>query len=471
MEISFVLLGSYGILFFLSRKIQLQKHHRKWKIPFYKAAAFLNGKRRQTQKGTCRQQQLQSLRTIYRLGWEEYEERKTVIFLTSLFFALCFTALLSVLFQEEGDIVSFLHRPAYGEGQKTEELDVSVAGEKTYQIPVHVQARHYSEKEAQEKVEKALAEVESAVRGENETLDEVRSDLVMPKRAQEGAVSVEWTVSPYGFVSESGKILGKAGQDGEVVKLEAALQCQDKNAVYTVFAKIFPKVMTEEEQMVQKIETAVKEQDGQDLESQQMYLPDEIEGQSLLWRKPNISAALMTCMMGIVLSIFLWNRQDQKIEKLAERRQEQLKMDYAVLIFKFRMLLGAGMTIRAAFFRIASEYEESQKRNMRWIYEEMVYACREMKSGVAEETVYEQFGQRCGQPRYVKFGRILAQHLKKGTEGLEEILEQEMRQAQEERMMTARQKGEEAATKLLLPMGMMLMIVLVILILPAFLNF
>ena len=50
-------------------------------------------------------------------------------------------------------------------------------------------------------------------------------------------------------------------------------------------------------------------------------------------------------------------------------------------------------------------------------------------------------------------------------------MEEEMRQAFEDRKSMARKLGEEAGTKLLLPMGMMLMIVMVIVIVPAFLSF
>ena len=137
---------------------------------------------------------------------------------------------------------------------------------------------------------------------------------------------------------------------------------------------------------------------------------------------------------------------------------------------KADMLLGTGMTIRAAFTRIAAEYEERPKKEICYVYEEMVHACREMESGVAEETAYEQFGQRCGQPRYLKLGRLFAQHLKKGTEGLEEILGQEMQQAQEERIELAKKKGEETGVKLLIPMGMMLIVVMAVLVIPAFLS-
>ena len=70
----------------------------------------------------------------------------------------------------------------------------------------------------------------------------------------------------------------------------------------------------------------------------------------------------------------------------------------------------------------------------------------------------------------MKLGRLFAQHLKKGTEGLEEILGQEMQQAQEERIELAKKKGEETGVKLLIPMGMMLIVVMAVLVIPAFLS-
>ena len=54
--------------------------------------------------------------------------------------------------------------------------------------------------------------------------------------------------------------------------------------------------------------------------------------------------------------------------------------------------------------------------------------------------------------------------------GLSEILESEVNDAYEERKALARKKGEEAGTKLLLPMGIMLVISMAIIIIPAFLS-
>ena len=64
----------------------------------------------------------------------------------------------------------------------------------------------------------------------------------------------------------------------------------------------------------------------------------------------------------------------------------------------------------------------------------------------------------------------MSQNLRKGTRGMTQVLKAESIQAFEERKARAKRLGEEAGTKLLLPMFLMLAIVLVIVIVPAFLS-
>lgn len=93
-----------------------------------------------------------------------------------------------------------------------------------------------------------------------------------------------------------------------------------------------------------------------------------------------------------------------------------------------------------------------------------------MQSGITEAECYEHFGKRIGLPSYVKLGALLSQNLRKGTKGLTEILAQEAMQAYEERRQFMKKQGEEISTKLLLPMSMMLIVVLTIVVVPAFLT-
>ena len=94
----------------------------------------------------------------------------------------------------------------------------------------------------------------------------------------------------------------------------------------------------------------------------------------------------------------------------------------------------------------------------------------EMEEGEGERDCYERFGNRCRLQPYLKLGALLTQNLRKGSKGLSELLRIEAVNAFEERKTLARRQGEEAGTKLLVPMFLMLAVVLVIVIVPALLS-
>ena len=142
-------------------------------------------------------------------------------------------------------------------------------------------------------------------------------------------------------------------------------------------------------------------------------------------------------------------------------------MEYASFLYKLMALLRAGLTIRGAFERLA----QSRQVREHYIDEEIRRCCNEMKSGVPEAQAYENFGRRCQLPEYIKMGTILAQNLRKGSDGLADLLEAEALRGMEERHQLARKLGEQAGTKLLFPMMLMFGVVLIILMAPALMSF
>jgi pilus assembly protein TadC len=98
----------------------------------------------------------------------------------------------------------------------------------------------------------------------------------------------------------------------------------------------------------------------------------------------------------------------------------------------------------------------------------MLYTCRELKSGVSEGNAYEHFGKRTGLQEYIRLCTLMTQNLKKGSASLVPRLREEVDKSLTERIRMGRKLGEEAATKLLVPMVMMLAVVMVMVMLPAF---
>ena len=161
--------------------------------------------------------------------------------------------------------------------------------------------------------------------------------------------------------------------------------------------------------------------------------------------------------------------QRQKEQRKKEIRQMQF--DYPQLINKFSLYIGAGMTVRRAWIQIVKEYDkEKHYLGERTVYEEMRYTMNELKNGRPESECYEAFGRRCESPVYRKFGMLLSQNLRKGTKGLTNLLQREAQEAFEERKNMAKKLGEEAGTKLMIPLFLMLAVVFVIVTVPAFLT-
>lgn len=101
----------------------------------------------------------------------------------------------------------------------------------------------------------------------------------------------------------------------------------------------------------------------------------------------------------------------------------------------------------------------------------MIITNHEILDGESERLAYQKFGERVDLGEYQRLIRILLQNLQTGSRGLCKLLEQESENALEERKALTCKLGEEAGTKMLLPLMMMLGIVIAIIMIPAMLSF
>lgn len=364
-----------------------------------------------------------------------------------------------------------LERPGYGMGDREEELTVQLEGEtQPVQMTVTVQGRKYSASQVEELLEKGRESLEQNLRGDNPSLDQVREKLNFPTALEDGAVTVEWMTMPYGMIDDNGQIIGEPDEQGSIVEIQATLTCQEQELMYETAVCVYPPVLSEQEQLWQAVEDEVERANQEGAEQEMLELPSQVEGRSITWlRQPQQLFPLLLALT-VVLPLCLWLQRDQKIRQKARERKLQMTLDYSELMWKMTMLLGAGLTIRGTFSRIAAEYKRSRTGQKRYAYEELLFTCGEMRSGVPESTAYENFGRRCDLPQYVKLGSLLSQNLKKGSKGLASMLEKEASSSMEERQNMARKLGEQAGTKLLFPMAMMFGVVLIVLMVPAFLS-
>ena len=93
-----------------------------------------------------------------------------------------------------------------------------------------------------------------------------------------------------------------------------------------------------------------------------------------------------------------------------------------------------------------------------------------MENGQNESVAYAAFGRRLSLLPYMKFSTLLVQNLKKGSDDLLKKMDMEAVDALRERREMAKKLGEEAGTKLLFPMLIMLSLVFALILIAAFQN-
>ena len=470
-------------------------------------------------KGEALSRELMELGTGKKDCVYDYYVQKISRFLMISF--ICITGLAALLFlqhrQDRQIVDGVLERPGYGEGGSDQNLLLRVGAEESEAFDVHLDARTYTSSQVKAFLKNAAASLDAMLPGENASMDEVRTPLCLPDQLEDGRVSVEYYITPGGLIDENGTVCGQPDPEGSLITVNATLTCQDKTSTYECAARVYPPILSGEEQLRQDIRNAVEEARSEDPTGTQVRLPSTVDGRKLSWSYPKDSSLTLVMILLLVLPIAFWAREDSKVHDAAKTRQAQLELDYSQLLWKLTMLLSAGLTIRGAFTRITTQYREETGRGggmpsdhsgrgggtsaghsrhrsstpaghsrhrssmpaggsgpghggKRYVYEEMLLTLREMNSGVPEASAYENFGRRCSLPMYIKLGSLLSQNLKKGSKGLTAMLEHEAVLSMDQHKMAVRKLGERASVKMLLPMILMFGVVLIILMVPAFLS-
>lgn len=375
------------------------------------------------------------------------------------------------LVKTDGKIV----RNDYGKGDRTEELDVKTEDSKRTSVEVQITERMYSEQEIQELFRSIIRKMDQWILGDNESLDRVETDMNLITQIPDTPVEVSWKLDRYDVMNVRGEIREKEIEEkGEVVNLSAVLtytEDETQQALYQCAVRICPQTMTDMEAKKQFIKETLQKEEQLDRTERVWKLPDTIQGESVSYYHKMDSRGFILIIMGIISGLLLKALRQQELKKAENERKRQMMQDYPDIVNKITLFLGAGMTVKRAWKKIVEEYATRKNTaGIRYAYEEMKQTCYEMESGVAEAESYENFGRRCNVQAYIRLGALLSQNLRKGTKGLGDLLKMESVQAFEDRKARAKRMGEEAGTRLLIPMFLMLAEVLVIVVVPAFLS-
>lgn len=307
--------------------------------------------------------------------------------------------------------------------------------------------------------------IRGCIQGSSESLLQIRTEPVFPEIVPGTEVTVRCTPGSYQWLNTDGSRTDKLlPEEGVAETVTVVMEYYEEVREFVLELWLLPQESTQE-RFGKRLETELLVAEADNRE-EYLELPQELGGVAVEWSVKQESSAEEILLLGILAVVCIWILGKKKRQERVREREQELIADYPELVSKYLLLLNAGMSSRAVWERIVSDYKKSGRR--RYLYEEMVVSGHEIENGISEVRVYERFGKRCRLLPFMRFSAMLVQNLQKGAKGALLLLEQEAAAAFAERKETAKRRGEEAGTKLLLPMIGLLGIVLVIVLFPAF---
>lgn len=364
-----------------------------------------------------------------------------------------------------------LKRNPWGQRDAVYEFYAEGLEEGAVDLTVTVPPRRLSPEEFHERMPEISEILLSGILGSNASLDQIRTDLELPEELPGYGIQVAWEserpelLSSMGLLNQEG-LRGMDPARGETFSLTAELSCGEEKELVTVPVTVLPEEMTQGERLAERIDSLALE----DMENETIRLMTEFEGVPITYRRKGRFQNAVLLVLGGVLAACLWMKEknDEQLQK--KRREESLTAAYPDLVSGFLVLTGAGYSIRQAWKKTVQDRKQSETLPFSEVYQEMQVTLNQMETGTPEAFAYARFGKRCGLRCYTRFSGILESSLRTGGSSLRSLLEPEMEEAFKIQADLARRKGEEASTKLLLPMFGMLGIVMVMVTAPAFFS-
>ena len=248
------------------------------------------------------------------------------------------------------------------------------------------------------------------------------------------------------------------------------LKTQYHSAPYRIYVGIVPRALSRYESLLLQLQQAITSEDEGSLGENMLSLPTEIDGQRIYYREHEDRSYLLLPLLGVIAAMAIYMRQGQARRTEKKQREALLMLDYSELVSKLMVYIGAGLTVRNALETISQHFDALIARGIkedRPLYQELRTMVIQFRRNMPESEIYLSFGRRVNLKPYTKLVSLIEQNRMNGARNLRAMLELEMEDAFEQRKTTARRLGEEAGTKLLLPLFIMLGIVMIIVIVPA----
>ncbi len=360
---------------------------------------------------------------------------------------------------------NIIEREGYQGYSKEHEIYLNYEGKETV-YRLEVSQMQYTEKEFLSIAKKMFEEFSKSILGENENLKNVCHDLSLPVEDADGVFSIEWKSDSPEVLTSRGEIVSENINTDMGVNLTATIVYLNYETSYTYQLTVCSYMGNVEENQINSIGLILDKLEEKNRNQKNIEIPQSIDGVEINLTKDKKNNGMIIFLVGSFVSVMLLFLDKSRVNENVRKRDSMLKEQYSAFVNKLWLLLGTGMTIRSSFAEIVRQSEKDD-----FLVKELEYTINQMNSGVDEAQAYLDFGTRIELSSYRRLMGHISQNLRMGTKDLLMLMEDEVRASLEAKKEFTRRKGEEASTKMLFPMILLLGIVMVIIIVPAIVTF
>ena len=399
------------------------------------------------------------------------QNRKTVVLILLVFVVAACAGLSGAGGEAAGELD--LARPGAGSAPKTIEADVSAEYEgytARQRAALRILPREPSEQEAEELLRGLEYRLPDAILGENQSLNEVAYDLVLPDVDPETGAELSWRSSDTRFISNEGAVNLVGAEAGAVVVLTAYIRLASASDSFHIGVKTGAGLpeggigTALNERLTEAVKDASNSRDGEFAE-----LPAEtIDGVRLTWAAPESDEGPAIVFGCALVAFFYFSQRYKAAARYIEKARAEMERDFPDFIQKLGLLLGAGLVITSAISRITDDYLKTREvYGKRRLYEELAAAQERMRaSGTPLVYEFSDLARRSGLRELMRFSSTLADNIDKGSM-LAGKLRTENELLWESRKKRAEKEGRLAETKLIFPMVLQILAVIAITVMPA----
>jgi tight adherence protein C len=169
---------------------------------------------------------------------------------------------------------------------------------------------------------------------------------------------------------------------------------------------------------------------------------------SLLASITGSSGAVIFLLAAVIAVAVVRNTSLLRMRDIIEKRRDDCISEFPNMISKLSLLVSSGMILHDAW-KLTAKGRDSE------LYELMKKACELMENGESDLTAIYKFGVLSDVSDIKKFSSAIIQGMEKGNASLADFLAVQARELWQFKRQCALQKGEIAAGKLIIPLGVM----------------